>query len=335
MKKFGLVKDIGKTLASFVNNIDISLNAVNIRIKKLNKVKLIQFKKASVSGLEASICNTPKSKEKKKATNKNTQKNKKSKNGFEKIAHGMKNMRGTVGTWLDDKIPGLKSFASEINVGIDALTKLKERFETVAYFAKLTRISTAAQWLFNAAMSANPIGLMIVGVTALATAGVWLYKNFEPFTNLIDGLWNHAKNFFGWISGKFGTLLKFFGFGGDDKEKKDKKTKPINNMKFKGIKKAIAPIVVGTALAANPINIPQHHLNEQSLNLSTQKEINKTNVSDVQTTSNSSSTNAISKNYTLNVTVQNANSEIDIIEAVKKAIKDIEADNNDRSMEDM
>jgi len=151
------------------------------------------------------------------------------------------------------------------------------------------------------------------------------------------------KNKFAWFQGVASTIGKFFGFGGDDeddkKEKEEKKEKakekkevkekkPINNMKFGKLKKAVAPIVLGTTLAANTISMPQQKLNEQSLNVSTQKETNLNN--------NSNALNStVSKNYTINVTVQNPNSDTDISEAVKQAIKDIEADNNDRSMEDI
>ncbi len=48
---------------------------------------------------------------------------------------------------------------------------------------KLVAIATKAwagvQWLLNAAMNANPIGLLIMGVTALVAAGVILYKNWD------------------------------------------------------------------------------------------------------------------------------------------------------------
>jgi hypothetical protein len=52
-----------------------------------------------------------------------------------------------------------------------------------------TKIATAAQWLFNAAMTANPIGLVIAAVVALVAGIVLLYKNSETARKIIDGAW--------------------------------------------------------------------------------------------------------------------------------------------------
>lgn len=88
-----------------------------------------------------------------------------------------------------------------------------------------TVIATAVQWAFNAAMSANPIGLIIGGVALLGTAIFILVKNWETVKKaFIDGgnailriftrIWEMAKNItFGGISA-IGNL-----FGGDEKEK--------------------------------------------------------------------------------------------------------------------
>ncbi len=46
-------------------------------------------------------------------------------------------------------------------------------------FAVMQKASTAAQWLWNAAMNANPIGLMITGITALAVGIAWAYHNWD------------------------------------------------------------------------------------------------------------------------------------------------------------
>lgn len=53
---------------------------------------------------------------------------------------------------------------------------------------------TAAQWLMNTAMNANPIGLIIAGVTALVAAFVVLWNKSEGFRNFWIGLWESIKN---------------------------------------------------------------------------------------------------------------------------------------------
>ncbi len=70
-------------------------------------------------------------------------------------------------------------------------SSIAQKAATVATWAM-----TAAQWAFNVAMSANPIGLIILGVVALGTLAVGLYKKWEPFRTFIDGLWTSMKSAF-------------------------------------------------------------------------------------------------------------------------------------------
>lgn len=53
--------------------------------------------------------------------------------------------------------------------------------------------ATVAQWLLNAAMSANPIGIIIAAITALVTAFVVLWNTSEDFRNFWIGLWEVIK----------------------------------------------------------------------------------------------------------------------------------------------
>lgn len=68
-------------------------------------------------------------------------------------------------------------------------------------WAGATNIATAAQWLLNIAMSANPIGLIIAGVTALIGLLTWLDQKW----NLFGG---HVSGFFTGIGGR---ILDFLG----------------------------------------------------------------------------------------------------------------------------
>lgn len=99
-----------------------------------------------------------------------------------------------------------------------------------------TKTMTAAQWLFNAAMMANPIGLVIAAIAALVAAGIWMYKNWSKVTAFFTGAWEKFKNLFlmftpvgwmmsgmkplfGWISGNWGKVSNFFS-GSWDRIKK-------------------------------------------------------------------------------------------------------------------
>ena len=86
-----------------------------------------------------------------------------------------------------------------------------------------TGIATKAQWLFNAATKANPIGAVITLLAALGAGAVYLYKNFEPFSNFVDSIWTKLKGFFsfvtsGWtaVGSIIGSLGSYLGFGDDE-----------------------------------------------------------------------------------------------------------------------
>lgn len=63
-----------------------------------------------------------------------------------------------------------------------------------------TKIWTTGQWLLNAAMSANPIGLIIAGIVALGGIIYWAYNKFDWFRGGVMGAWEGLK--------QFGTLIK-------------------------------------------------------------------------------------------------------------------------------
>lgn len=57
-----------------------------------------------------------------------------------------------------------------------------------------TAAATAGTWAFNAALLANPIGLVVVGIAGLIAAGYALYKNWDTVsTGLVNG-WNWIKD---------------------------------------------------------------------------------------------------------------------------------------------
>lgn len=56
--------------------------------------------------------------------------------------------------------------------------------------------ATAAQWLFNAALSANPIGIVVIAIGALVAAFIVLWNKCEGFRNFWIGLWDGIKSAF-------------------------------------------------------------------------------------------------------------------------------------------
>lgn len=60
-------------------------------------------------------------------------------------------------------------------------------------WAGICKVVTAAQWLWNAALNANPIGLVIIAIAALIAAGIALYKNWDKVKAGAIALWNGIK----------------------------------------------------------------------------------------------------------------------------------------------
>lgn len=93
-----------------------------------------------------------------------------------------------------------------------------------------TNAWTAAQWLLNAALNANPIGIVITVIAALVAAVVYCWNKFAGFRSFILAMWNTMKGFGNiikeYVIDRLKTLLSGIGkigeafarlFGGDFK----------------------------------------------------------------------------------------------------------------------
>ena len=58
-----------------------------------------------------------------------------------------------------------------------------------------TKAAAAGQWLLNAAMSANPIGIVVIAIAALVAGFIALYNKSETFRNAVNALWDAVKGF--------------------------------------------------------------------------------------------------------------------------------------------
>jgi phage-related minor tail protein len=72
-----------------------------------------------------------------------------------------------------------------------------------------TGLFTAAQWLLNAAMAANPIGLIVIAIIALVAIIYICYKRFDSFRAIVDKAGRAIGAFAKWI---FDGLKKAFAF---------------------------------------------------------------------------------------------------------------------------
>ena len=104
-------------------------------------------------------------------------------------------------------IAALGAMAAGVAAYVGYTTALKVMEEGWKALTIVTKAQTAAQWLLNAAMSANPIGIIIAAIVALVTAFVILWNKSEAFREFWIGLWEKIKEVAGaaWeaISGFF------------------------------------------------------------------------------------------------------------------------------------
>jgi hypothetical protein len=78
-------------------------------------------------------------------------------------------------------------------------------------------VVTAAQWLWNAAMDANPIGIIIVAIAALVAAIIWLVANWKTVSKFLTDTWQNVASFFTtvgtaistWWNGFWNGLISF------------------------------------------------------------------------------------------------------------------------------
>lgn len=60
--------------------------------------------------------------------------------------------------------------------------------------AVVSKAFTAAQWLLNAALDANPIGIVVLALAALGVALVEAWKHSETFRRIVTDTWNGIKS---------------------------------------------------------------------------------------------------------------------------------------------
>lgn len=100
-------------------------------------------------------------------------------------------------TLLSDGVQFTKDIFAALRPSTIAATAAQKAHAAVALTsAAKIRVITAAQWLWNAALTANPIGLIVMGVAALGAGLVWAYNKFEGFRAVVDNTWETLKNVF-------------------------------------------------------------------------------------------------------------------------------------------
>ena len=106
-------------------------------------------------------------------------------------------------------VVGVLGALAAVTLTVSAATAAWEAIQVAATVA--SEAWAAAQWLVNAALAANPIGIVIVAIAALVTALVIAYKTSDTFRNIVDSAFdavvNSAKAAFNWVRSNWPLLL--------------------------------------------------------------------------------------------------------------------------------
>lgn len=114
--------------------------------------------------------------------------------------------KGIVTYFAISKLAGIGKAFLGIASGIGKAIGFMRSLSTAQRLAaKASGEETAAQWLLNTAMDANPIGIVVVALGALTAGLVAAYKYIKPFRKWVNGLGNAMKKLF---SGKYGWEKK-------------------------------------------------------------------------------------------------------------------------------
>lgn len=109
-------------------------------------------------------------------------------------------------------IGGLVTSIQAMNLGTVASTVAQKAA------ALGTKLWAGAQWLLNAAMTANPIGIVIAVIAALVVAIIIAYKKSDTFRAIVQAamrgvvrafgwLWDKAQAVFGWVRRNWPLIL--------------------------------------------------------------------------------------------------------------------------------
>ena len=112
--------------------------------------------------------------------------------------------------WLIDNLPLIEAGVVGIATAFAAwkITGIITAVTTaLAGMSAAEVVAAAKTWLLNAAMAANPIGLVVTAIAALVAAFVVLWNKSEKFRNFWKGLWKEIK---ATVEKYIGAVVDFF-----------------------------------------------------------------------------------------------------------------------------
>jgi len=86
-----------------------------------------------------------------------------------------------------------KTLLTDTAIAVGILAAGYVIYRTAVGFSDAIKALSAAQWGLNAAMDANPIGLVVVAIAALVAGFIYLWTHFEGFRNFWKTTWADVK----------------------------------------------------------------------------------------------------------------------------------------------
>lgn len=128
---------------------------------------------------------------------------KKAKREFEEFGQSIAGINGPIGSMA----VGVMAFGGDALTMASSLGMVLVALQQFGLFAKL---ATAAQWLWNAALSANPIGLIIIGIAALVAGFIYLWNNVEGFRNFWIAVWDAIVVAAAWVKDRIVDYINIY-----------------------------------------------------------------------------------------------------------------------------
>lgn len=122
-----------------------------------------------------------------------------------------------------------------------------------------TKLVAAAQFLWNAALNANPIGIVVAVLAGLVAGLVYAYKNSETFRMYVDAAWATIKEFGAEIAKFPGWIKQMWGNG---IEKVQEFWGKIQELWFAINQNPFAKFALDILALANPITAIMRHFDK-------------------------------------------------------------------------
>lgn len=108
----------------------------------------------------------------------------------------------------------LASLAAQAGMWVKSTAAMVAQRTAMVASTVATKAVTAAQWLFNAALNANPIGIVVAAVAALVAGLIWFFTQTElgqeiwaNFTQFLREAWDNIVNF---VQAAWENIVSFF-----------------------------------------------------------------------------------------------------------------------------